>query len=87
MQIKKVENKFFSVKPICYICILNQSKKTKIMSDRKIAFTILEELRAAGFSDTQILEDILGNQLSGSQAADAINATAEAFIDYLEDRD
>jgi len=54
------------------------------MSDRKIAFTILEELRAAGFSDTQILEDILGNQLSGSEAAEAITATAEAFNEYMD---
>jgi hypothetical protein len=54
------------------------------MTDRQKTFSKLEELREAGFSDTQILEDILGNQLSGSEALVAITDTAESFIEYME---
>jgi hypothetical protein len=54
------------------------------MTSRQIAYQKLEELREAGFSDTQILEDILGNQLSGSEAEEAITATAEAFNEYMD---
>jgi len=54
------------------------------LTPRKIAFKKLDELREAGFSDSQILEDILGNQLSGSEAAEAITATAEAFNEYMD---
>lgn len=54
------------------------------LTPRKIAYKILDELREAGFSDQQILEDILGNQLSGSEAAEAITATAEAFGEYMD---
>jgi hypothetical protein len=55
------------------------------LTPRKIAFKKLEELREAGFSDTLILEDILGNQLSGSEAAEVMTSIAEAFTEYLED--
>ena len=54
------------------------------MTDRQKAFSKLEELRSADFSDTQILDHILGNQLSGSEALEAITDTAETFIDYIE---
>jgi len=59
----------------------------KPQTPRDIAYRKLEELRIAGFSDTLILEDILGNQLSGSEAAEVMTSIAEAFTDYLEDRE
>jgi len=53
------------------------------LTPRKIAFKKLEELREAGCSDTQILEDILGNQLSGSEAAAVMTSIAEEVEELL----
>ena len=57
----------------------------KALTPRDLANKKLEELREAGFSDTQILEDILGNQLSGSQALEVVSEIANDFFGYMEE--
>ena len=57
------------------------------LTPRKIAFKKLEELRIAGFSDTQILEDILGNQLSGSVAQEVMTSISDEYFERFEDDD
>ena len=54
---------------------------------RQIAQKKLEELRIAGFSDTQILEDILGNQLSGSTALEVMTSISDEYLERFEDDD
>jgi len=57
------------------------------LTPRYIAYRKLEELREAGFSDTQILEDILGNQLSGSQAQEIMLEIADEYTERFTDDD
>ena len=57
------------------------------MTDRQIAYQKLEELRTAGFSDTEILENILGNQLSGSTALEVMSSISDEYIELFEDDD
>ena len=59
----------------------------KPQTPRGIAYQKLEELRIAGFSDTQILEDILGNQLSGSTALEVMSSISDEYIELFEDDD
>jgi hypothetical protein len=59
----------------------------KPLTPRDLAHKKLEELREAGFSDTKILEDILGNQLSGSQALEVISEITNDFFGYMEEDD
>ena len=54
---------------------------------RQIAHQKLEELRTAGFSDTEILENILGNQLSGSTALEVMSSITDEYIELFEDDD
>jgi hypothetical protein len=54
---------------------------------RQIAHQKLEELRIAGFSDTEILENILGNQLSGSEALEVMSSISDEYIELFEDDD
>ena len=54
---------------------------------RDIAHQKLEELRNAGFSDTQLLEDILGNQLSGSEAQEVMTSISDEYLERFEDDD
>ena len=54
---------------------------------RQIAHQKLEELRTAGFSDTEILENILGNQLSGSTALEVMSSISDEYIELFEDDD
>ena len=54
---------------------------------RQIAQKKLEELRIAGFSDTEILEDILGNQLSGSAALEVMSSISDEYLELFEDDD
>ena len=54
---------------------------------RQIAYQKLEELRTAGFSDTEILENILGNQLSGSAALEVMSSISDEYIELFEDDD
>ena len=53
---------------------------------RQIAHQKLEELRIAGFSDTEILENILGNQLSGSTALEVMSSISDEYIESLNDK-
>jgi hypothetical protein len=57
----------------------------KPQTPRDIAYQKLEELRIAGFSDTQILEDILGNQLSGSVAQEVMTSISDEYLERFED--
>ena len=59
----------------------------KPQTPRDIAYQKLEELRIAGFSDTQILEDILGNQLSGSVAQEVMTSISNEYFERFEDDD
>jgi hypothetical protein len=59
----------------------------KPQTPRDIAHQKLEELRIAGFSDTQILEDILGNQLSGSEAQEVMTSISDEYLERFEDDD
>ena len=59
----------------------------KPQTPRDIAHQKLEELRNAGFSDTQILEDILGNQLSGSVAQEVMTSISNEYLERFEDDD
>lgn len=59
----------------------------KPQTPRRIAYQKLEELRTAGFSDTQLLEDILGNQLSGSEALEVMTRISDEYIELFEDDD
>ena len=59
----------------------------KPQTPRGIAYQKLEELRIAGFSDTQILEDILGNQLSGSTALEVMTSISDEYLERFEDDD
>ena len=59
----------------------------KPQTPRDIAHQKLEELRIAGFSDTQILEDILGNQLSGSVAQEVMTSISDEYLERFEDDD
>ena len=59
----------------------------KPQTPRGIAYQKLEELRIAGFSDTQILEDILGNQLSGSTALEVMSSISDEYLERFEDDD
>jgi len=59
----------------------------KPQTPRDIAHQKLEELRIAGFSDTQILEDILGNQLSGSVAQEVMTSISDEYFERFEDDD
>jgi len=59
----------------------------KPQTPRDIAYQKLEELRIAGFSDTQILEDILGNQLSGSVAQEVMTSISNEYLERFEDDD
>jgi hypothetical protein len=52
---------------------------------RQIAHQKLEELRYAGFSDTELLENILGNQLSGSAALEVMSSISDEYIELMED--
>ena len=54
---------------------------------RQIAYQKLEELRTAGFSDTEILENILGNQLSGSTALEVMTSISDEYLERFEDDD
>ena len=54
---------------------------------RGIAYQKLEELRNAGFSDTQILDDILGNQLSGSVALEVMTSISDEYLERFDDDD
>ena len=54
---------------------------------RQIAHQKLEELRTAGFSDTEILENILGNQLSGSTALEVMTSISDEYLERFEDDD
>lgn len=49
---------------------------------RSDAFNYLDGLREAGVSDTQILEYILGNHLSGHMAAEIMG---DAYFEFLSD--
>jgi hypothetical protein len=59
----------------------------KPQTPRDIAYQKLEELRIAGFSDTQILEDILSNQLSGSVAQEVMTSISDEYFERFEDDD
>ena len=59
----------------------------KPQTPRDIAYQKLEELRIAGFSDTQILEDILGNQLSGSVAQEVMTSISDEYFERFNDDD
>ena len=59
----------------------------KPQTPRGIAYQKLEELRIAGFSDTQILEDILYNQLSGSVALEVMTSISDEYLELFEDDD
>ncbi len=55
----------------------------KPQTPRDIAYQKLEELRNIGFSDTQLLEDILGNQLSGSVAQEVMTSISDEYFEQL----
>jgi hypothetical protein len=57
----------------------------KPQTPRDIAHQKLEELRNAGFSDTELLENILGNQLSGSVALEVMSSISDEYIELMED--
>lgn len=59
----------------------------KPLTSRDIAYSQLEKLREAGFSDTQILENILGNQLSGSKALEVMSEISNDFFGYMEEEE
>jgi hypothetical protein len=59
----------------------------KPQTPRDIAHQKLEELRNAGFSDTELLEDILGNQLSGSVALEVMSSIFDEYIELCFDDD
>ena len=59
----------------------------KPQTPRDIAYQKLEELRNIGFSDTQLLEDILGNQLSGSVAQEVMTSISNEYFERFEDDD
>ena len=59
----------------------------KPQTPRDIAHQKLEELRIAGFSDTQILDDILYNQLSGSVALEVMTSISDEYLERFEDDD
>ena len=59
----------------------------KPQTPRGIAYQKLEELRIAGFSDTQILEDILYNQLSGSVALEVMTSISDEYLELFEEDD
>jgi len=56
----------------------------KPQTPRDIAHQKLEELRNAGFSDTELLENILGNQLSGSVALEVMSSIFDEYIELME---
>ncbi len=55
----------------------------KPQTPRDFAYQKLEELRNIGFSDTQLLEDILGNQLSGSVAQEVMTSISDEYFEQL----
>jgi hypothetical protein len=59
----------------------------KPQTPRDIAYQKLEELRNAGFSDTDLLENILGNQLSGSAALEVMTSISDEYIELYFDDD
>jgi hypothetical protein len=59
----------------------------KPQTPRDIAHQKLEELRIAGFSDTELLENILGNQLSGSVALEVMTSISDEYIELYFDDD
>ena len=59
----------------------------KPQTPRGIAYQKLEELRTAGFSDTEILDDILYNQLSGSVALEVMTSISDEYLERFEDDD
>lgn len=59
----------------------------KPQTPRGIAYQKLEELRNAGFSDTEILDDILYNQLSGSVALEVMTSISDEYLERFEDDD
>jgi hypothetical protein len=59
----------------------------KPQTPRDIAHQKLEELRYAGFSDTELLENILGNQLSGSAALEVMTSISDEYIELYFDDD
>ena len=55
------------------------------MSDRNEAFELQEKLQENGISDTSLLEFLVNNYLSGSEALEAMQA---ALVEFgLEDED
>ena len=55
------------------------------MSDRNKAFELQERLQENGISDTSLLEFLINNHLSGSEALEAMQA---ALVEFgLEDED
>ena len=59
----------------------------KPQTPRGIAYQKLEELRIAGFSDTEILENILYNQLSGSTALEVMSSISDEYLELFKDDD
>jgi len=57
----------------------------KPQTPRDIAHQKLEELRIAGFSDTELLENILGNQLSGSVAQEVMTSIFDEYMTSIFD--
>lgn len=49
------------------------------MSNRLKAYEALESLREKGVQDSQILDYIVNNHLTGDAALDAVNSAAEEF--------
>ena len=57
------------------------------MTDRKKAYDALEELRAAGIQDSEILDYLVYNFLSGSVAKDAMESATEEFNPQAEEEE
>ena len=49
------------------------------MTDRQKAEGLLERLRDSGYTDTQILEHILYNFMSGAEELEALQSTCDEF--------
>ena len=52
-----------------------------IALDRRTAFSILEELRTYGFSDSAILDYIIGNNLPANVALSLMKGVYEEFVE------
>jgi hypothetical protein len=74
--------------------VLNEAKKPvdaavneEFMGPRQKAYGMLQTLRELGISDESLLEYVLGNYMTGSDAEEAMKYAYKEFVGYDDDED